>query len=510
MIAALRRFWVVIAAFTAIALVIAIAAATLPETKYEARATLLAQPDAERVDFAAVEAVRFLLPSLAQLVSTNTFRGQVGERFDPALPASRVDAKAEFEPGTGIVHVTGTDVDPARAQQIAQVAAVLLGQQQLSAAVEIRVLDAPELPTSEAGPGTGAYLVGGLVLGLLGGVLTAIVLAAAERSRRHQDAAQGVDRAEPFEPAQPTRPAQRARPAEPAETVQPAKPIERAEPAKEAELLDDSPRSQPGWTSLEPAATLRRAAPQPQEAAGASAEAGPPGEALESAPDPGSALDRQLEQLQVAVLGSIPVKSQALAASQNGSGSFDAAFRSLAETLAAHARSQPHLLISSARAGAGRSTVTANLAWALASAGSTAVAVDADADNPMLHRFLRVPNDVGLARVDEVGIERATQATALPGLKVIPSGVVDAPEAPTTHTTVARVLDELEGVLTIIDGPSVLESDGVGDVARATGAVVLVVDASDARAGEELAESVATMKKLGVHVVGAVLNRVSP
>ena len=356
MIDAIRRYWWVTVAFTLGALAIAAAAATVPETKYEAEATLLAQPDAERVDFAAVEAVRFLLPSLAELVSTNTFRGQVGARLQPPLPASEVDARADFEPGTGIVHITGTDPNPARARQITQVASELLGRQQLSNAVVIVVLDPPELPTAEAGPGTGSYLVGGLVLGILGGVLAAIVFAAAARTRTQTLAAAGAIE----EPAPARAPA--------VGDSSRAAPPKQAGPdisAKAAAGEVGEGTATPDWTSFEPATSERAAVSEAEPVADEPRTATPTPVAAATLTTP-TKLVARLDALQIPVLASIPVKGRARESGTNGTNDFDSAFRRLAAALATQAGAHPHLLISAPRAGAGCTTVVANAAWAMA------------------------------------------------------------------------------------------------------------------------------------------------
>ena len=496
---ALRRFWTVVVAFTIAALVIAGAAATLPETKYEARATLLAQPDTDRVDFAAVEAVRFLLPSLAELVSTNTFRGQVGERFDPPLPANAVDTQADFEPGTGIVHVTGTDANPARAQAITQVASRLLGQQQLSDAVVITVLDPPERPTGPAGPGTRAYLVGGLVLGLLGGALLAIMLGAAARSRE-------------FALAAPDQ-AGGARQEPPAQTAAAAKqPGPDPEPQPHPQRgPEPKPPAPPAWMSAE-----QEAGPEPVAAASAApsepvVSAQPAAAVASAAPtfSPAALLQARLDELQLPVLGAIPVKASPARTAQNGAHGFDDAFRALAGRLTTLALTQQQLFFTSARTGAGRTTVVANTVWALATAGVPVVAVDADVDNPMLHRFLRVPSEPGLTDLARVAIGEAAHASSVPALSVIPvGGAVEASDA-VLEDAVRRLLELTGQRCVLLDCPPLVESARTATLARGIRGGVLVLDAADPRACEDAARCAGTAAELGVELVGVVLNRAS-
>lgn len=482
MLDALRRYWLAVVAFTLVALAVAAAAATIPETKYEARATLLAQPDSEVVDFASVEAVRFILPSLAQLVSTNTFRGQIGQRFDPPIDPRDIEARADFEPGTGIVHITGTDASPTRAQRIAEVAAALLGRQELSSAVSITLLDPPELPTSPAGPGTGAYLLGGLVLGVLGGIILAIVLAAVAHARGQRFSTNSPGEVESVV-------------AEPS-----SKPVERAteDPGARSSA---SAEVEPTWANFENQAW------KVAEVGGAVAATQSVVEATRHGISP--ELGTKMQDLAVEVIGAVPVKGASVATEQNGASDFDGSFRALAHRLQTLTPAWHHILVVSARAGAGSTTVAANAAWALATGGTPVVAVDADIESPMLHRFLRVSGELGLANVPEVPAAQVLQEATAPSLRVVAAGTPSSASPPSLGSALSAALQATGDDLVVVDGPALLESAVALSVAGVARTVLLVIDAADARAPADLEAAVAQLNNAGAELLGVVLNRVS-
>lgn len=467
MVGAVRRFWIVVVVFIAVSVAIAAAAATIPATKYEARATLLAQPDTDRVDFAAVEAVRFLLPSIAELVSTNTFRGDVGRQLQPPAPASEVDVEAEFEPGTGIVHVTATDADPALAQRISQIAAVLLGQQELSTSVDIVVLDPPELPSAPAGPGTVTFLVGGLILGILGGLLAAIGFAAAARAKESALPADALDAHERTESAPDVLGAG-------AETGAPPSLV-----AAQAIAGSEAEES--------PAAVMQAGAVETVEQS--------------------AGLRDEIARLGLDVLASIPVKGASSGPAVNGTDHFDHAFKIAARKLVDRAHDHRNVVVTSPRAGAGRTTVAANVAWAVASSGVSVLAVDGDVETPMLHRFLRVGNDRGLSELDASGLRYVVQPSPIPTLAVVAAGSSGVASDVALDNPLRRAFAETAASLVLVDGPAFLGSDTALRACAAAGAVLLVVDASDARSAADLEICVHALGSRGVEILGVLVNR---
>src|SRR5579883_2176046 len=83
------------------------------------------------------------------------------------------------------------------------------------------------------------------------------------------------------------------------------------------------------------------------------------------------------------------------------------------------------LLITSPGPTEGKSTVASNLGIALARAGKRVILVDANLRRPSLHRLFGLANREGLTTVlddDAVAITAALRETAVPNLRVLPSG----------------------------------------------------------------------------------------
>ena len=83
----LKRFRLLAAGVFAGVMLLGLAAAFLPADKYRASSTLLVEPSGDDVDFSDVEAVRFLLPALAERVDTSAFHAHV----EQAVPAEYRD-----------------------------------------------------------------------------------------------------------------------------------------------------------------------------------------------------------------------------------------------------------------------------------------------------------------------------------------------------------------------------------------------------------------------------------
>jgi polysaccharide biosynthesis transport protein len=82
------------------------------------------------------------------------------------------------------------------------------------------------------------------------------------------------------------------------------------------------------------------------------------------------------------------------------------------------------VLVTSAEAGAGKTTVAANLAVTIAQSGRRVVLVDCNMHNPQLHTLFDLPNETGLTSVltGELSVVGATLKTRIPRLHVLTSG----------------------------------------------------------------------------------------
>jgi succinoglycan biosynthesis transport protein ExoP len=171
------------------------------------------------------------------------------------------------------------------------------------------------------------------------------------------------------------------------------------------------------------------------------------------------------------------------------------------------------LLVTSAQAGEGKTTVAAHLGIALALAGHSVVVVDAALRRPTLHRLFRCPDSPGLTEVTK-GLDprEAVRRTDLDNFQLLTSGAsVDAPVELLGSDAMRTLLRTLQGSaeIVLIDGGSVL---GVADgltLAPLVDGILVVVDA-DVSDGRTIQQARRLLDLLNVPIVGGVLNRYSP
>jgi succinoglycan biosynthesis transport protein ExoP len=188
----LRRFRLLAALVFAAVLVLGLAAAFLPDERYRASATLLVEPSGEDVDFSDVEAVRFLLPALAERVDTSAFHATVQSQVGSAFVNDDVELSAELEQGTGLVRLTAEGLRPRAVTSYANAGARALIRQRVSRRIQISVLDPADVPSSPSSPRKVPILLGSGLLGLIMGLFAA--LAANSLRREIQDSEEVRDR----------------------------------------------------------------------------------------------------------------------------------------------------------------------------------------------------------------------------------------------------------------------------------------------------------------------------
>ena len=87
-----------------------------------------------------------------------------------------------------------------------------------------------------------------------------------------------------------------------------------------------------------------------------------------------------------------------------------------------HQRGSPIVAVTSCDAGEGKTSVTANLAWALASEDHRVLAVDCDLRKPTLHTAVGVGFGPGTSNIRSSNIDSLIRQSANPSLQVIPAG----------------------------------------------------------------------------------------
>ena len=202
-----------------------------------------------------------------------------------------------------------------------------------------------------------------------------------------------------------------------------------------------------------------------------------------------------------------------LVALTNPGGAASEAYRTLRTNLLyAFANTPPSVIVvSSPRAGEGKSTTCANLAVVLAQADNNVLVVDGDLRRPRLHKFFALQNIHGLVSVltEQRSLEDAWHEP-MPRLKVLTAGPV--PFSPTELLGSRRFAEFMRRVrgsfdYVLVDGSPVgLVSDTAILAAHGDG-VLLVVDAQKTRK-RSVRQAVRSLEALGVAVLGTVMNNV--
>jgi non-specific protein-tyrosine kinase len=172
------------------------------------------------------------------------------------------------------------------------------------------------------------------------------------------------------------------------------------------------------------------------------------------------------------------------------------------------------LVLTSATPGEGKSTTAANLAIVLAQAEKRVILVDADLRRPSIHKIFRLPNHTGLstALLDKQH-DPATylQDTDVPCLRVLVTGPI--PPNPAEMLSSSRMLEVIETLkgeadVVIFDMPPVLAVADASILAGRVDGTLLVVGVGEVR-GEMLVQAVERLESVGVHPLGAVLNKLT-
>lgn len=162
----------------------------------------------------------------------------------------------------------------------------------------------------------------------------------------------------------------------------------------------------------------------------------------------------------------------------------------------------------------GRSWLTANLGALFAQLGLRTLLIDADLRRPRLHRLFGRPDRVGLSAIlaGRAGIEAIQAVDAVPGLSLLPAGVVPPnPQELLARDRFQRLLSSLRSSYDVVlaDTPAFGPCADAGTVAARAGAA-LVLACQDSSALQGVAHLHHTLREFGVTVVGAVLNAGRP
>lgn len=184
LIQALSRFRVLALLVFAACVGLGAAAAFLPAPVYRATSTVLVQPAPDsdgRIDLPEIEAVRFLVPSVPEVVDTRTFEAGVRGALPPAQREANFSIFAEDEPGTSIIRLSVESTDQEIVEPVVNAATRRLVARRLIEVVDFLVVDPGRRPDAPARPRRVAILAGSTVVGLIAAVFAALGAAAVRR-----------------------------------------------------------------------------------------------------------------------------------------------------------------------------------------------------------------------------------------------------------------------------------------------------------------------------------------
>lgn len=197
--------------------------------------------------------------------------------------------------------------------------------------------------------------------------------------------------------------------------------------------------------------------------------------------------------------------------------SFAEAFKNLRTSILLAAADRPprHIQVTSPDPGAGKSTVSQNLAIVLAQGGKRVLLIDADLRKPRLDRALGVPNDVGLSSYlsGNAGSANLVLPTAIPDVSLIPSGPIppnpsELLDSPRLTALLAESLRSYRFDHVIIDSPPLIQlADGLILATRAEATIVVVRAGATTR--DSLAAGLERLRQAHATPIGVVLNGVS-
>ncbi len=220
---------------------------------------------------------------------------------------------------------------------------------------------------------------------------------------------------------------------------------------------------------------------------------------------------------QMATVGQVPMAKDELSIARLGSGHYPQleSFRRLRTNILASSSSGTQVvLLTSAKRGEGKSTVSGNLAVTIAQSGREVVVVDCDLRLPTVHKLFELTNKRGLTNIlaGEMTLEETIQDSQFPRLRIVTSGPL--PPNPTELLGSQRMLDLIEQLketfdFIILDTPALLSVADAAVLAPSVDNVILVVAQGQTQRGDVRAVR-QQLSNVRVKSMEVVVNRAEP
>jgi succinoglycan biosynthesis transport protein ExoP len=170
------------------------------------------------------------------------------------------------------------------------------------------------------------------------------------------------------------------------------------------------------------------------------------------------------------------------------------------------------LLMSSATASEGKSTIAGHLATIHASQNKRTLLVDCDLRRPSQHKIFGIENKVGMTNVlngELAWRDAIITSSANPNLHIISAGPPSRRAADLLGATVSELIEEMgkEYDLIILDAPPLLGFAESLQIAAAADGVMIVVRAGQT-SRKAVGAAIQTLTQMNANVLGVVLNEV--
>ena len=168
------------------------------------------------------------------------------------------------------------------------------------------------------------------------------------------------------------------------------------------------------------------------------------------------------------------------------------------------------LQLTSPEPGAGKSTVSANLAVAMGQIGIRTILVDADLRKPRIHDIFALDNRVGLSTYMTGGGADALQLlpSGYENLQILPSGPPPLDPTEIISIRIGSILSQLRRLdaLVIVDTPPLLPVSDARLIAPHMDGVIMVVESGNERPAR-LQLALDRLQLAGAPLLGVVLNK---